>query len=129
MDNKSVDVAFKMTKSSADDAGEVAKKQLKSLLAELKVMIHIGTHPNIIQLVGAYTRQLRDGLVYVALEFCMKGNLEQLLRRSKHVGSSDQQTHDRLVKPKFLGIQWKNASFGFCRGLRPGKGELKTINE
>jgi len=59
-DGSSETVAFKTTKSSLNDIQQV-KKQLKCLLDELKVMIYIGSHPNIIHLVGAYTNQLKEG--------------------------------------------------------------------
>ena len=41
------------------------KEYIKSLLNELKVMIHIGQHPGIVNLIGAQTGQLRQGKFYV----------------------------------------------------------------
>ena len=35
--------------------------QMKALLSELKVLIHVGQHLNIVNLLGAYTRDIRKG--------------------------------------------------------------------
>jgi serine/threonine protein kinase len=49
------DVAFKTTKSTQ-------VSQLKNFLSEVKIMIHIGKHPNVVGIVGAYTAEIRDGI-------------------------------------------------------------------
>jgi len=49
-------VAVKTTKKNAD------KAYLKALLSELKIMIYLGNHEHIVQLVGASTRYLEKGL-------------------------------------------------------------------
>jgi len=41
------------------DVGD--REQLKALLSELKVLIHIGQHLNLVNLVGAVTTQLEQG--------------------------------------------------------------------
>ena len=43
---------MKTTKSSADD------QQLKSLRSEVKVMIHIGRHMNIVNILGACSKNI-----------------------------------------------------------------------
>jgi len=52
-----MEVAIKTTKSveSPDST------HLKNLLSELKLMIYIGKNPNIILLVGAYTKEIKNG--------------------------------------------------------------------
>jgi len=37
------------------------KEYLKSLLNELKILIHIGQHPGIVNFIGAQTGELREG--------------------------------------------------------------------
>jgi len=37
------------------------KSYLKALLSELKIMIHLGKHQNIVEVLGAHTKQLRRG--------------------------------------------------------------------
>jgi serine/threonine protein kinase len=48
-------VAVKMVKPGAE------KSYLKALLAELKIMISIGRHPHISELIGACSKDLRRG--------------------------------------------------------------------
>jgi len=57
-ENKSV--AFKTTKDSTN------VQSLKSLLAEIKLLIYIGSHPNIIELIGAYTEQIQNGTLLLS---------------------------------------------------------------
>lgn len=75
----------------------------KALLAELKVMTYIGRHANIVSLIGACTENIREsrifsnfpflflcnicktkcvfaGKLYIVVEFCPLGNLEDFLR-------------------------------------------------
>jgi len=54
------DVAVKTVKRNAD------KQYLKALLSELKIMIYLGNHPNLIQIMGAYTRELSKGFGILA---------------------------------------------------------------
>jgi serine/threonine protein kinase len=55
-----------------------------SLLEEIKVMSFLGKHENIVELVGASTRLLRRGNVYVFVEFCMLGSLEKYLKSCRN---------------------------------------------
>jgi len=49
------DVAFKMTQSNCTSTS------LKSLLSEIKIMIHVGQHPNVVCIIGAFTGEMRRG--------------------------------------------------------------------
>lgn len=53
---------------------------MKNLLSEIKILGHLGKHKNIVSLEGAYTAELSTGIVYVAIELCSKGSLENYLR-------------------------------------------------
>ncbi|XP_066287844.1 vascular endothelial growth factor receptor 1-like [Branchiostoma lanceolatum] len=76
-------VAVKMLK---DDA---SSNEVKALMDELKILIHIGQHLNIVNLLGACTK---DGPLYVIVECCKYGNLSNYLRgkRKGFVESKDQ---------------------------------------
>ena len=50
-------VAVKMVKSQVDDTA------LSSLASELKILIHLGKHFNVVNLLGACTRNLIKGLL------------------------------------------------------------------
>ncbi|XP_061732185.1 fibroblast growth factor receptor 1b [Nerophis ophidion] len=64
-------VAVKMLKA---DAGE---KDRLDLISEMEMMKTIGRHKNIINLIGACTR---DGPLYVVVEYAALGNLREYLR-------------------------------------------------
>ncbi|RWS19829.1 vascular endothelial growth factor receptor-like protein, partial [Leptotrombidium deliense] len=75
----STTVAVKMLKERADF------EQMKALVAELKIMIHLGKHLNIVNLLGAVTKNLDKGELMVIVEFCRCGNLrEYLLARREY---------------------------------------------
>jgi serine/threonine protein kinase len=58
------------------------RHQIKALLLEIKVLIHIGQHLNILNLLGACTKDMHKGILYVIVEYCRYGNLRNhLLRR------------------------------------------------
>jgi len=48
-------VAVKMIKSASDTSA------IKSLLSELKILIHLGAHLNVVNLLGACTKGIADG--------------------------------------------------------------------
>ncbi|PRD24937.1 UNVERIFIED_CONTAM: Vascular endothelial growth factor receptor 3 [Trichonephila clavipes] len=75
----STTVAVKMLKEAADT------EQRKALIAELKILIHIGRHVNIVNLLGAVTKNMSKGELYVIVEYCCFGNLRHFLL--KHKGS------------------------------------------
>ncbi|XP_019731770.1 fibroblast growth factor receptor 1-A-like, partial [Hippocampus comes] len=64
-------VAVKMLKADASD------KDLMDLVSEMELMKMIGRHKNIINLIGACTR---DGPLYVVVEYAARGNLREHLR-------------------------------------------------
>ncbi|XP_069030953.1 platelet-derived growth factor receptor beta-like isoform X1 [Embiotoca jacksoni] len=66
-------VAVKMVKPRSD--------AVQSLMSELKVMVHLGPHLNVVNLLGACTR---EGPVYLITEFCRHGDLVNYLQRNKH---------------------------------------------
>jgi serine/threonine protein kinase len=66
-------VAVKMVK----DVGDA--DQLRALASELKVFINIGSHLNILNLLGAVTSELKHGQLYVIMEYCRYGCLRDYL--------------------------------------------------
>uniref|UniRef100_A0A3Q3Q6T5 receptor protein-tyrosine kinase n=1 Tax=Monopterus albus TaxID=43700 RepID=A0A3Q3Q6T5_MONAL len=65
--------------STTKAAVKMVKSQ--SLMSELKVLVHLGPHLNVVNLLGACTR---GGPVYLITEFCCHGDLVNYLQRSKH---------------------------------------------
>lgn len=67
-------VAVKMLKTTA----RTSEKQ--ALMSELKIMTHLGPHLNIVNLLGACTK---EGPIYLITEYCRHGDLVDYLYRNK----------------------------------------------
>lgn len=68
-------VAVKMLKGGA------TTNERKALMSELKILIHIGHHLNVVNLLGACTRP--GGPLMMIVEFCKYGNLSNYLRSKR----------------------------------------------
>ncbi|KAK7080793.1 hypothetical protein SK128_024462, partial [Halocaridina rubra] len=71
-------VAIKMCKSQADQS------QVKALALELKIMIHLGQHLNIVNLMGAYTVNIGKGELWILVEYCRFGNLLTFMHKHRN---------------------------------------------
>ncbi|KAK8780670.1 hypothetical protein V5799_017989 [Amblyomma americanum] len=74
---QSLTVAVKMLKEGAD------MPQRKALMAELKILIHLGRHLNIVNILGAVTKNVAKGELMVIVEYCKFGNLRHYLLRHR----------------------------------------------
>ncbi|KAK4316390.1 hypothetical protein Pmani_012440 [Petrolisthes manimaculis] len=71
-------VAVKMIKSRTDSI------QLKALRSEVKIMIHIGRHVNIVNLLGAHSKDLASkGELMLLVEYCRYGNILDYMHRHR----------------------------------------------
>ncbi|XP_056395092.1 vascular endothelial growth factor receptor kdr-like isoform X2 [Hyla sarda] len=68
-------VAVKMLKECATN------NECKALMSELKILIHIGHHLNVVNLLGACTKA--GGPLMVIVEYCKHGNLSNYLRSKR----------------------------------------------
>lgn len=68
-------VAVKMLKEGA------TASEHKALMSELKILIHIGNHLNVVNLLGACTKP--NGPLMVIVEYCKYGNLSNYLRAKR----------------------------------------------
>lgn len=59
-------------------------QQLESLSDELMIMVHLVKHITIVSLLAACTKDIRNGLLYVLVEYCKNGNLESYLERHRN---------------------------------------------
>ncbi|KAK3890337.1 hypothetical protein Pcinc_005715 [Petrolisthes cinctipes] len=69
--------AIKMCKSNADAS------QIRALALELKIMIHLGKHLNIVNLMGASTVDIGKCELWILVEYCRFGNLQVFLQRHR----------------------------------------------
>ncbi|XP_053129403.1 vascular endothelial growth factor receptor kdr-like isoform X2 [Hemicordylus capensis] len=85
-------VAVKMLKECA------TTNECKALMSELKILIHIGHHLNVVNLLGACTKP--GGPLMVIVEYCKYGNLSNYLRgkRGDFIACKPQDTSDPAEK-------------------------------
>ncbi|XP_069749000.1 vascular endothelial growth factor receptor kdr-like isoform X2 [Narcine bancroftii] len=69
-------VAVKMLKEGA------TANEGKALMSELKILIHIGHHLNVVNILGACTKP--GGALMVIVEYCKYGNLSNYLRNKRN---------------------------------------------
>ncbi|XP_077465235.1 platelet-derived growth factor receptor beta [Stigmatopora argus] len=89
----STKVAVKMLKSTA------RRSETQALMSELKIMSHLGPHLNVVNLLGACTKQ---GPLYLVTEYCRYGDLVDYLHRNKYTflqyyAEKNQEDDDYLI--------------------------------
>ncbi|XP_056131133.1 vascular endothelial growth factor receptor kdr-like isoform X2 [Lampris incognitus] len=89
-------VAVKMLKGGA------TTNERKALMSELKILIHIGHHLNVVNLLGACTKP--GGPLMMIVEFCKYGNLSNYLR-SKRADFLVYKSQDGKVVSSGLGCE------------------------
>ena len=70
-------VAVKMVKKQADSA------YIRALASELKILAHLGKHLNVVNLLGACTKNVHKRELLVIVEFCTFGNVHNYLLSHK----------------------------------------------
>lgn len=84
-------VAVKMMKSRTDSS------QLKALRSEVKILIHIGRHVNIVNLLGACSKELATkGELLLLVEYCKHGNILDYMRRRRKDFVNQINEYDRI---------------------------------
>ncbi|XP_046646414.1 vascular endothelial growth factor receptor kdr-like [Daphnia pulicaria] len=71
-------VAVKMVKSETDIAA------LEALVSEMKILIYIGSHLNVVNLLGTCTKRIHRGELLVIVEYCRFCNLQSYLIRHRN---------------------------------------------
>ncbi|CAG2168317.1 unnamed protein product [Oppiella nova] len=97
--DNSTTVAVKMLKERADIT------QRKALMAELKILIHLGRHLNIVNLLGAVTKNLVKGELLVIVEYCKFGNLRHYLLAYRDSYVNQLNANTGLIDPTIKTIQ------------------------
>lgn len=57
--------------------------KLKALVVEMKIMMHLGQHLNIVNLLGAVTKNITKREFFVITEYCCFGDLETFLKKHR----------------------------------------------
>ncbi|XP_045029053.1 vascular endothelial growth factor receptor 1 isoform X3 [Daphnia magna] len=71
-------VAVKMIRSKTNATA------MEDLISELKILAYLGCHLNIVNLLGACTKQINKGDLLVILEYCRFGNLQTYLIKHRN---------------------------------------------
>ncbi|XP_037530978.1 vascular endothelial growth factor receptor 2 [Nematolebias whitei] len=109
-------VAVKMLKEGATSS------EYRALMSELKILIHIGHHLNVVNLLGACTKP--GGPLMVIVEYCKHGNLSSYLKskrgeyspyKRKRVNSQRWTSAEDDVTGGDLGLE-KVAQLDICTG-------------
>uniref|UniRef100_UPI003AACC981 vascular endothelial growth factor receptor 2 n=1 Tax=Centroberyx gerrardi TaxID=166262 RepID=UPI003AACC981 len=109
-------VAVKMLKEGATSS------EYRALMSELKILIHIGHHLNVVNLLGACTKP--GGPLMVIVEYCKHGNLSSYLKgkrgeyspfKRKRVGGQEWVQVEEDVTEGDLGLG-KIAQLDICTG-------------
>ncbi|XP_071519628.1 vascular endothelial growth factor receptor 1-like isoform X1 [Panulirus ornatus] len=103
-------VAVKMMKSRTDSS------QLKALRSEVKIMIHIGRHVNIVNLLGACSKDLASkGELLLLVEYCKYGNILDYMHRHRKE-FINQINDDDKIDPSITDQRMRQRSGSGSRG-------------
>ncbi|XP_035705692.1 uncharacterized protein LOC110847588 isoform X2 [Folsomia candida] len=101
------DVACKLTQSNCTATAA------RSLLSEIKIMIHVGKHPNVVSIIGACTGEIRKGMIMIATELCLGGSLEKRLREYKaNLSQQPIITNKNEDSVRYINVPGNNAITG-----------------
>ena len=84
------------------------------MAAELKLMIHIGQHKNIVNLLGACTTERK---LYVILEFCPYGDLLTFLRSKRDIYESTWVKEIFNPEKEFTLVDIVGAAYQIAKGM------------
>ncbi|XP_041647728.1 vascular endothelial growth factor receptor 2 isoform X2 [Cheilinus undulatus] len=88
-------VAVKMLKEGATSS------EYRALMSELKILIHIGHHLNVVNLLGACTKP--GGPLMVIVEYCKHGNLSSYLKSKR--GEYSPYKRKRVDSQKWMSVE------------------------
>ncbi|KAI9559291.1 hypothetical protein GHT06_016080 [Daphnia sinensis] len=83
-------VAVKMVRSAKNAAA------LEALVKELKILIHLGSHINVVSLLGACTKRASRGELLIIIDYCRFGNLRTYLINSRSNFINQVDEYDQL---------------------------------
>ena len=77
---------------------------LEALVNELKLLIHLGSHLNIVNLLGACTKKISKGDLLVMFEYCRHGNLRNYLisQRKNFINLLDPKKEKEIETDKII---------------------------
>ncbi|XP_031623834.1 ankyrin-3-like [Contarinia nasturtii] len=73
-----IKVAVKMFKDNSPD-----EEVMKALVSEMKILMHLSQHLNVVNLLGTVTENIAQNEVMIIVEHCDYGNIRDLLRKNR----------------------------------------------
>ncbi|CAB3989347.1 vascular endothelial growth factor receptor 2-like, partial [Paramuricea clavata] len=64
---------------------DYSENDLLDIISELKILIHVGEHENVLRILGACTKVTNNEAPLIILEYCPHGNLREFLRTRRDV--------------------------------------------
>ena len=95
----------------SEDSGEI---EYRDLASEIKIMIHIGEHPNIINILGACTRSKRLMLI---MEYAPHGSLLKFLREKRSIYEPTWKKTINDPNEEFTLVDELMAAYQIARGM------------
>ena len=71
-----IKVAIKMVNNPLDHS------QLSVLMSEIKILDKLDVHLNLVNMIGACTTQIKDGKLWLLLEYCPHSDLKRFLLKN-----------------------------------------------
>lgn len=105
-------VAVKMVKKQTDN------EVMRALVSELKIMVHLGQHLNVVNLLGAVTKNIAQREVMVIVEYCRFGNLQAFLVKHRPYYIDQVVKGKDIIDPtiQFNELKWsKDAAYTYNR--------------
>lgn len=88
-------------------------------MAELKILIHLGRHLNIVNLLGAVTKNLVKGELLVIVEYCKYGNLRHYLLAYRDSFVNQLNPKTGLIDPTIKTVQKVRKQSNSTNGRSP----------
>ena len=105
-----IKVAIKSVKNPLDPA------QIYAMTCEIKVLDKLEFHLNLVNMMGACTTELKNGKIWLLLEYCPQGDMKNFLLQNRDV--IYQGLHYHRVPHESLNIRlFINWSHGICKGM------------
>ncbi|XP_055592242.1 vascular endothelial growth factor receptor 1-like isoform X10 [Uranotaenia lowii] len=100
-------VAVKMVKKQTDN------EVMRALISELKIMVHLGQHLNVVNLLGAVTKNIAKRELMVIVEYCRFGNVQNFLLKHRPYFIDQVNTETGEIDPSIEKnmFRWSKAGY------------------
>ncbi|XP_049549463.1 vascular endothelial growth factor receptor 1-like isoform X2 [Anopheles darlingi] len=108
-------VAVKMVKKQTDN------EVMRALISELKIMVHLGQHLNVVNLLGAVTKNIAKRELMVIVEYCPFGNVQNFLLKSRphFIDQINQETGEIDPTIEKNELRWSKCGYQYnSQGLK-----------